>query len=332
VLKPGRDTRWGLLSAAAGGLSWLFLLCATLAGLASVPSGPIGLLFLLFPLVVVPLGLELAAGLVALPPGTAGRRALPRTAVLARALQPVAAALAAASFWLPRGIPGGLLASGWLLECMLAGIWGLDLLRRRSSRDLVSLCAIAGLLYLPAGGAGLVFSRLGANPRGFEEPLLILFAVHFHASGFGAPILAAALGRRLRARSPKAERAFSWVAPGVLGGPLLLATGYVLDSPIWKLLAVHLIVVSLLALAVLHLPVLVSPLRPLPRLLLAISAAGLAAAMALAALYGIGDYLGRITIDIPRMALTHGSLNALGFLVSGMAGWLCLHSDERGAP
>ena len=54
--------------------------------------------------------------------------------------------------------------------------------------------------------------------------------------------------------------------------------------------------------------------------LLAISALSLAAAMSLAAVYAIGEFLEQPWLTIPQMIPTHGAFNALGFAACGIYG------------
>ena len=56
--------------------------------------------------------------------------------------------------------------------------------------------------------------------------------------------------------------------------------------------------------------------------LFSVSSVSLLAGMALAALYGVGNYLGASWIDIPTMIPTHGLLNSIGFSLCGLLAWL----------
>lgn len=44
--------------------------------------------------------------------------------------------------------------------------------------------------------------------------------------------------------------------------------------------------------------------------------------MCLASIYAVGEVLGKDWLLIPRMASTHGLVNALGFVLLGLLGWL----------
>jgi uncharacterized membrane protein len=55
---------------------------------------------------------------------------------------------------------------------------------------------------------------------------------------------------------------------------------------------------------------------------LQISAAAVFAGMVLAAMYAVAEFAGSDVLPIPQMARTHGVLNAVGFCMAGLLGWL----------
>jgi hypothetical protein len=48
--------------------------------------------------------------------------------------------------------------------------------------------------------------------------------------------------------------------------------------------------------------------------------------MVLAAMYAVADFAGSDVLTIPQMARTHGVLNAVGFCMAGLLGWLVEYS------
>jgi hypothetical protein len=68
------------------------------------------------------------------------------------------------------------------------------------------------------------------------------------------------------------------------------------------------------------------------RVMLAISAASVVAAMVFAGIYALGKYNGRVWLDIPEMAAMHGVINAVGFSLCGLVGWNLVEtaSSEEG--
>jgi len=293
-----------------GGLAWAVLAAGSAADWFVL--GTIELLFLLAPLVIVPLGLEFLRR-----HGDSGSSALYRAA---RLLQPPGAALAVASFFLLEGRTAAGLACAWLLVCILVGLSGAICVLRGAFHSLVAACFAAGPIYLVVGGAWLVLSRLGASPAGFAEPIVLLTAVHFHYTGFALPLIAGATGRALNFPPPRVPRLVRLVVLGILVGPVLLAAGFVF-SPVLKVCAAVLLAaatIGLSGLLVLALP----RVRPRPAQALLVGAAGsLGAAMALAGVYAVGEFVQRYWLLIPQMARFHGVANGLGFTLCGLLAW-----------
>jgi hypothetical protein len=172
-------------NAIAGGIIWIGLAAAS--RLQWAPFNTIELLFLLGPLVVVPLGLGLSFQFT-------GQTQIGLPIRIARKLQLPAALCAIASFWLPQGIMATILALPWFVFGCSVGLEGLMALIHGEFSKLKTACRIMSYLYLPIGCAWLIASRLGLSPMGFQEPIVLLTAVHFHFAGFAAPLLALAAG------------------------------------------------------------------------------------------------------------------------------------------
>jgi hypothetical protein len=279
----------------------------------------IELLFLLGPLVIVPLGLGLCLRSV---PGMAIQ--LPIR--LARYFQFPAALCAAASFWFPQGTSPTILALPWFGVSCLLGFQGLMNLLRRGFRTWGAGCAIVSFLYLPIGCAWLVASRSGLSPMGFQEPIVLLTAVHFHFAGFGAPLLAAAAGMATEKKGFALRRIFKFFAAGVLAGPGLLAAGFVI-GPHFKLAMALVVAGSEVGLALFFLAN-VGALRPrLAQVFVAFSAACVLFAMVLAGVWAIGEFPLQPFVHLDEMARFHGTANALGFVFCGLVGWTLAASE-----
>ena len=80
------------------------------------------------------------------------------------------------------------------------------------------------MVYLPIGGAWLVASRLGIQPLGFGDTIVLLTAIHFHFAGFAAPLLAGFAGRAVRDRQT-ASQVVALAATGIILGTPLVAAG-----------------------------------------------------------------------------------------------------------
>ncbi|MCO5171403.1 MAG: YndJ family protein [Planctomycetes bacterium] len=307
------------LDAALGGLVWLGFVLAAEGGLLA--AGRIERLVLLAVLVLVPGFLAL------LHTPTRDHRTTWSYRWLARAHLPCAA-LAAASFALDPGPAAAALALPWLGFAGLAAIFGLWRLLPRGVRPLEEACLDAALLYLPVGAGWLLLSRGGATPLGFQEPIVLLTAAHFHHAAFVAPSFTGLAGRALARQGP-APAAWRAAAVIVVVGPALVAAGITL-SPALEAFGAWLLALGLTALALVTIARLAPRVPAAAGLLLALACAALVAAMGLAAAYGTGQVLGRAVIDIPTMVLTHANLNALGFGLGGLVAWSLLRPRARG--
>jgi YndJ-like protein len=311
---PENKIKWAQTCAAAGALAWLSLMFVR-------TQEPFDLriirgLFLLGVLVIVPLGLSLAA--------TADRRGRHSSFyTLALVLQPFGAAAALCSFLFEQGLTAALLACVWLLVTLLVSLFGLVRFLPRGATRAEEFAIDAGLIYLSVGGGWFVLSRAGSQPLGFGDTIVLLTAVHFHYAGFAAPLLAGMCGRMLRDEDRRARRCLRIICVAVIAGTPLVAAG-ITFSPVLALAGAVLIASGLWLLAWL---VFVRVLPALPtapagaKVLLAVSALSSSVAMALACLYAYSIVAGRLMINIPQMAMLHGVSNALGFSLCGLIAW-----------
>ena len=287
--------------------------CAVLALVSALGLAPLGLLELLFLLaawVIAPLGLDFVPDA---PPVR-----------LARKLQPVAAALATISFFLPAGVPAALLAVPWAVFNGLVALGGLMVLKEAFRGGIPSLLIVSAMMFPPVGGVNLVSFRLGHPLAGFPLTIILLTAVHFHYTAFAAPILAALTSRALSGPMAILARA---AGIGLVGGTPLLAAGF-LFSPALKIVSVGILVVSVLCAAATQ----IASLRNLAgrsRGLLLVSSLAVIAGMCLAAVFEHGVATGRTWLSIPEMAWSHGLLNGIGFSLCGLLAYTYSHERRR---
>jgi hypothetical protein len=300
-----------ICNAIAGGILWAALVACAIFGWFR--AGLIDVLFLLGPLVVVPLGLELST--------RDGSNDNVRSLVhIAKWIQGISALLVGGSFCFPQGATAAIFAAPWLCFGSLLGLWGLARFATERPKSLQTVCLTVSFCYLPVGGAWLVASRYGINPMGFQEPIVLLTAVHFHFAGFAAPLLTRAAALAARNGTALKRTLFRIVAAGVLAGPGLLAAGFVI-GPRLKLAAALLLVISEMGLSVFFL-IATRTMRPrLAQMFVALSAASVLFAMFFAGAWAIGEYPLQPFVHLAQMAEFHGTANALGFTLCGLLGW-----------
>ncbi len=306
-------------SAAVGLVAWLLFLLRPTADTASTEL--IHRIVLFGVMVIVPWGLSL------IPPSE-------RSGVnfwlynIAVALQGLPVPLTVISFYLDKGLLAGSLVCGTLLVYSVIALYGVSrLISRRSLFPIAELSIDAGLIYLPVAGAWLVIYRLGIQPFGFGEMIILLTAVHFHFAGFATPIIAGMNGRVLATKNyPRPIFAFSVFA--IVAAMPLVAAGITL-SPVVGLVGTLLLSTGLVLLAVLTIGWVAPTITPrVKQVLLILGALSSCSAMVLASLYAYSLVTHTLILTIPRMAMTHGILNALGFVTCSLFAWSPLtHKD-----
>ena len=320
LLADERDL-WARGWATAGAVVWAGL--AVLARMGIARLGAIELLFLFAPLVIVPLGTELGRGM--------GGGWLEE---LARRLQPAGAGFAVVAMGLPPGRRAAIVSVGWMVICLLMAGGGFVSLVRTLWRDagggaratsiVLRIVISVARIDLVVGGAWLVASRLGMRPMGIQEPIGLLTAVHFHFAGFATATIAAAT---LQFAERRGE--YRWLRPVVLmvvGLPIVVAVGFVI-SPAVKMVAAILFSASVAALAIAVRACGREAENLTARVLLQVAAGAVFASMVLSGAYAFADFAGSDLLTIPQMARTHGILNAVGFCLLGLLGWLVERSE-----
>jgi hypothetical protein len=294
---------------------WAALAVASFA--PRVHLGIIEVLFLLGPWVVVPLGADLVRG-VGNPKSSAARDWLLITA----------ASLTTISFFVDNRTAAAWFASSWLLVC--AGFAG-DGVRRfvsAGTKSFAQFCFAAGEGYLLVAGAWLVASRAGIQLLAFREPIVLLTAVHFHFAGFASAVLAGLTYERFHESRWKAALQAALLA--VVCGPGILGLAFLLGPKV-KLVAALVIALGQFGLAAGMVRVGIAAKNGSGRWLLFVAGASVAAGMILAAVWAVGEYPLQAFVNIRQMAEFHGVLNAIGFVLCGLLGWLLVgrESAER---
>jgi len=311
------------ISAIGGGIVWLALVASRLGGLTRLSL--IDLLFLLAPLVIAPLGLALIAFDDGLP------SSLLRTAIR---IQPVGAVLAVVAFLLPIGLPAAVLASAWLVVCVIAGLGALAYLVQGRSLHPIRLATPAAMGFMAFGAIWLVLSRGGVAPIGLSPIIVEMTAVHFHFTGFAATLMAALLLVGLHEDRGVARRIALAASLLLVAGSPVLALGWATPVHVLQVAGAVLVATGVVATSAVLFYRSASLVASTPApLLLRLSALAPLLPMALAVEYSAGHVFGFATLDIQGMALIHGDLNALGFSLLGLVAWSIGGSsiDDTGA-
>jgi hypothetical protein len=279
-------------------------------------------LLLLAVLLLVPLGLRLVAHSAV----TDEPNWLWRTAHF---LQLPVALFLGWAFLLPQGLLATILALPWFgLTCLLALLGAKRLFLHRRG-PVSEVCLAVGLVYVVVGSVWAILDRAAIQPLDFDPVIVLLTAIHFHYAGFALPVLT---GLVLRHVDSKASRL---AAVGVIMAPPLVAIGITMRQlnfgHLVETIAAWAMAGSGLLTAWLYLCLAWQGQRPrLIRAVWFLVAASLATGMVLAAMYGSRFYLPLAWLDIPWMRAVHGTINALGFGLAGLASWTLLQvCDER---
>jgi hypothetical protein len=228
-----------------------------------------------------------------------------------------AAALFAGAFCTThRGWPA-LLALPWLAVALLAlsrNAWAWCKAPRFAPDAFANLAAHG---FLCVGAFFALASRAGWNPANVREPIVELTGVHFHYAGFGALVLALCVARSRFAARPG-------VAVALLLGmiaPPVVAAGFTWKQAAFQIGGAILMTAFTWTVAGLTLAYVVARVRGRPRVLLAISSLSVLAPMVLAIFWASAQYVDAPALSIEAMARVHGTMNAVGFVLCGLAGW-----------
>lgn len=319
IIQP--QPRHAVLSAMGGGIVWALLLLVPISDVTGIFY--IERLFLLATLVIVPLGLSLIE-----PKELHGILTWPyRIAILA---QPLGALLCVTSFFFKQGFVAGAFASGWFLVTALIAFGGMTRFLLRGSMRVEEICLSFSLIFIAIGGAWLVMSRLGYQPLGFGDTIVLLTAVHFHYTGFGATLLTALTGRALRANKEGGmSPSFYVIAFCLISGTPIVATGITLSSGLIGLIGAAIISFGIWLLAGIVMARIIGAVSSWKiRILFFISCTASSLSMVLACFYAYSLVSKELVINIPQMAKFHGTANAIGFVLCGLLAWTLLHKKN----
>ena len=295
--------------AAIGSLVWLMLSGGVL--LNKFWLSIFDFLFLLAPWVVAPLTLSLVPAAQNNWPSRTNGSAI-------RYLLFPGAILATTSFFLRDGRTAAALTSVWLLASVSVALDGLMRLIRTRLQSLQEFCFAIGEGYAFVGALWLLASRMGLQPVGFREPIVLLTAVHFHYAGLMAAVLAGLVASS--ARTPSLLRIA--LSCAVLG-PALLGLAFLAGSKL-KLAAVMLMVIGEYGIAFGTFRIGLANASGIGGRLLILGSACVILGMALAGIWAAGEYTLHAFVNIEEMARYHGVLNSLGFGLCSLVGWTLL--------
>ena len=165
-------------------------------------------------------------------------------------VQPIAAVLALASFFLEMGMISSALSSAWFLLTGVVALFGLTRIMSRGAPPVHELSIDAGMLYLPVAGVWLVIYRFGQQPFGYGEMIVLLTVVHFHFAAFATLTIAGLSGRYLEGRGYP-EYMLGASAFSIIAAMPLVATG-ITYSPWMGFFGTLLLALGLLLVAVLN--------------------------------------------------------------------------------
>ena len=244
-------------------------------------------------------------------------------------LQPFAAAIVVTAFFLPKGVLSGTFAIVWLPLTLFAAGHGLIQLRERGWRAVFNhpaeTCLALAPLYLPIGAIWLLASRLGTQPLGFAEPIIILTAVHFHYAGFAAPVLCGLAGLHMGNMKNWQKSIYRMIAIIVMLGPALVAVGITFSRHV-EAVAGAVLALGYTGLALITLGRVMTRVNgTLSRVFLGISSLAAVVTMFAAAGFALRGTLP--ALSIPQMVTVHGWGNAIGFVLCGLLGWGLKRAD-----
>ncbi len=232
----------------------------------------------------------------------------------------------AAAFILPSGIMAAIFTLPWLaLVSALAfrKLWDWSWYR---DLKLSTLCLLAASLYLPVGAAWGFADRLAWQPMDFSPTITLLTSIHFHYAGFMLPLITGLALREFPCLLGK------MIGVGVIMGISLVAIGIMtthfgLPAEI-EIVAVTIMALSGMGAGMMHLNLTWRHRGEAGVWWWALAGLALIVGMGLALAYGWRTVWLIEVLTIPWMYAVHGTLNAIGFAIPGLLGWLSQEGPE----
>lgn len=239
-----------------------------------------------------------------------------------------AATVLIGSYLMAPALPTSVLTLPWFVLTLLIGWAGVLGLTRRQYRDTTTVTVDLGCVLIAVGGFWTVVERTGVELWGFSGVIALLTAVHFHYAGF-LLLLATGWAARESGSSATARAACFAVILGVPLTALGILAGQAKWHPGVEAAAAALMAGAGWLVAWLHLRLGArTDAHRTVRILWTIGGGALFVSMAMALLYALRELLRVPGLDIPLMRAVHGTLNAFGFGLCGIAGWRLHRSGQ----
>lgn len=208
----------------------------------------------------------------------------------------------------------------WAVLTTCVGLLGLLRLREHGKADLTIHAIDAAFLYLPVAGLFLLLHARDITFH-FGAEIVLLTAVHFHYAGFVLPLVVGLVGefRATSVNQPRVpDTCYTFGTIGVILGIGLIALAITI-SPWLELPAVVVFTAAVVAVVAVLLVDIVPSAGLVSGGLLAISSLSILVTMgfALAYAYTVFPATGTL-VTIPTMIQWHGTINAVGFALSGL--------------
>jgi hypothetical protein len=226
------------------------------------------------------------------------------------------------------GAISGILSVPWAIYLLAVAGYGIRRLIERGWYVLEENAIDIGLIYSSVGGIALSVYCFGGSLLGYQGEMLILTASHFHFAAIFSPLFIGLVGRKLCPGS-KLGNLYRYTAIGIMSSPLFVAVG-IYTSHIVETIAVFIFAVCLFLYSyfvLYHISKNVE--RFIIRFALQASAIVVMLTILLSITYSISTLVGENWLTIDQMETYHGAVNAIGFVLIGLLGWVYLKPVEN---